>query len=87
MINRIDQVEQWMYRLGLPALSEQEALYLIDPPEKDEICEVFADLVYLCKRRYENNCFWPDFGRLGLDCRIPDKPDHYRPRIFCIGVK
>lgn len=86
MINRIDQVEQWLYQLDLPRLTEQEALYLLEPSEKDDVCAVFADLVEICTRRYKLNYFWPDFAALGLSCPIPDKPNKMRPRIFCIGV-
>lgn len=88
MINRIQQVEQWLFILGLPRLDEQEAIWLAGPPTRTDICEVCADLVSLCEQRYKNNYFWPDFSLLGLDeCPMPQKQKTYRPRIFVIGVK
>lgn len=87
MINRVDRVEQWLFVLDLPRLNEQEALYLIDPPEKQTVCEVFDDLIVICKKRYKDNYFWPDFGILGVPCKIPPKEYRHRPRTFAIGIK
>lgn len=86
MVNRIDRIEQWLYELGLYAMSEQEARYLADPAIRDTLCEVFTDLVFVCERRYKDNSFWPDFSLLELDCEIPKKPRVHRPRTFAIGV-
>lgn len=86
-MNRVEQVEKWLFILDLPRLNEQEALYLADPAEKGEVCDVFADLVLICEKRYKNNYFWPDFSILGLSCPIPSKPNNYMARIFVIGIK
>lgn len=87
MINRIDKIESWLFVLDLPRLNEQEALYLSNPAQRDEVCEVFADLVFICEARYKHNYFWPDFSVLGLSCPLPPKPNNFRPRIFSIGIK
>lgn len=84
-MNRVSLVERWLMILDLPPLVEQEVLFLSDPEEKPE-CEVFKDLVFICEKRYKKGTFWPDFSVLGLDCEMPEKPNKYTPRTFCIGL-
>lgn len=87
MIHRIDQVERWLYELGLARLQTQEALYLAQPTHYAQVCQVFDDLVQICRGRCMHGALWPDFAVLGVPCALPSAPwQPMRARIFAIGV-
>lgn len=85
-MNRIQMVENWLFQLQLAPLNAQEAIFLAQPPEKSEICDIFDDLLLICEKRFAYASFWPDFHILGLSCPIADKPRPLRKRIFAIGI-
>ncbi len=82
----IDQIEQWLFALDLPALNAQEARFLMQLEDKENICEVFDILVQICQKRYAHNTFWPDFTLLNLSCALPEKPMRLYDQIFAIGL-
>lgn len=85
MINKIEQIEQWMKDLELEQLEETE-LYLISKPlnvEDDQVCAIFAELVKIVDMRYQHSSWRPNYASLGLNCEIPK--EEYKHR-YILGV-